>query len=301
MGMKTLALGLLALTATAAPAAAQVAPAYASYNKTDAILGGKPSALAAIMAQQSGKPAPQFASAPQFAAAPSPDGRGALIRPAIYPVTYAPVPTDRPDVFGSVALPVSNTSLDARWRKVAAGSAGGAAIRYAVSLSDQPVLDRIDLVNRYVNRLIRFTNDRAQYGMSDRWMSGGDTLRIGKGDCEDYAIAKLQMLRQAGFASKDLYLVILRDLTRNADHAVLVVRAEGRLLVLDNGNNRIVDSATIADYRPILTFSGKQAWTHGYRRATPPVVLASAERPASNPVVQMASADRAIEPAGLAN
>ena len=66
------------------------------------------------------------------------------------------------------------------------------------------------------------------------------------------------MLRQAGFASKDLYLVILRDLTRNADHAVLVVRAEGRLLVLDNGNNRIVDSATIADYRPILSFSGKQ-------------------------------------------
>ncbi len=292
MGMKTLALALLALTAAAAPAAAQVAPAYASYNKTDAILGGKPSALAAIMAQQSGKPAPQPA------AAPSPDGRGALIRPAIYPVVHAPVSTDRPDVFGSVALPVSQTSLDARWRKVASGSAGGAAIRYAASLAEQPTLDRIDAVNRYVNGLIRFTNDSTQYGIADRWMSGGDSLRQGKGDCEDYAIAKLQMLRQAGFSAKDLYLVILRDMTRNADHAVLVVRAEGRLLVLDNGTNRIVDSATIADYRPILTFSGNQAWTHGYRRAAPPVVLASVEQP---DMVQMASADRAIEPAGLAN
>ncbi len=77
-----------------------------------------------------------------------------------------------------------------------------------------------------------------------------------------------------------------------------MVRAEGRLLVLDNGTNRIVDSATIADYRPILTFSGNQAWTHGYRREAPPVVLASVEQP---DMVQMASVDRAIEPAGLAN
>lgn len=292
MGMKTLALALLALTAAATPAAAQVAPAYGSYSKTDAILGGKPSALAAIMAQQSGKPAPQPA------AAPAPEGRGALIRPAVFPVVHTPVPTDRPDVFGSVALPVSRTSLDARWRKVASGSAGGAAIRYAASLSDQPTLDRIDAINRYVNGLVRFTNDSTQYGTADRWMSGGDTLRQGKGDCEDYAIAKLQMLRQAGFNSKDLYLVILRDLTRSADHAVLVVRAEGRLLVLDNGTNRIVDSATIADYRPILTFSGNQAWTHGYRREAPSVVLASLAQPA---MVQMASAERAIEPAGLAN
>lgn len=296
MGMKTLALTLLALTATAAPAAAQVAPAYASFSKTDAILGGAPSALAAIMAQQSGKLAP----APQPAAAPSPDGRGSFLQPTIYPTLRAPVATDRPDVFGTVALSVARTSLDSRWRKVASGSAGGAAIRYAASLADQTTLDRIDAVNRYVNGHIRFTNDSEQFGTADRWMSGGDTLRLGKGDCEDYAIAKLQMLRQAGFDDKDLYLVILRDLSRRADHAVLVVRAEGRMLVLDNGTNRIVDSASIADYRPILTFSGNQAWTHGYRREAPPVLLASAERPQSA-MVQMASADRPIEPAGLAN
>ena len=71
--------------------------------------------------------------------------------------------------------------------------------------------------------------------------------------------------------------------------------------MLDNGTNRIVDSATIADYRPILTFSGNQAWTHGYRREAPPVVLASVERPVQSAMVQMASADRPIEPAGLAN
>lgn len=290
--MKTLALALFAVAATSAPAAAQVAPAYAGFSKTDAILGGAPSALAAIMAKQTGTPQP--------AAAPSPDARGVPLQPAIYPAFRAPVPTDRPDVFGSVALAVPRTSLDARWRKVASGSAGGAAIRYASSLSDQSTLDRLDAVNRYVNAHIRFTNDSTQFGIADRWMSGGDTLRLGKGDCEDYAIAKLQMLRQAGFDEQDLYLVILRDTSRRADHAVLVVRAEGRMLVLDNGTDRIVDSATIGDYRPILTFSGNKAWTHGYRREAPPMALASAERPAAE-LVKMASMDEPVEPAGLAN
>ena len=121
--MKTLALALFALTATTAPAAAQVAPAYASYSKTDAILGGAPSALAAIMAQQSGRPA----LVAQPTAAPSPDSRGTDFRPAIFPLDRAPIALDRPDVFGSVALAVTHTSLDRRWTKVSRGTVGARA------------------------------------------------------------------------------------------------------------------------------------------------------------------------------
>jgi hypothetical protein len=37
-----------------------------------------------------------------------------------------------------------------------------------------------------------------------------------------------------------------------------------------------VDSAAIRDYRPILTFTAGQRFTHGYRRSqTPPVIMAS--------------------------
>ena len=46
-----------------------------------------------------------------------------------------------------------------------------------------------------------------------------------------------------GFADRDLYLVIVRDLVRRADHAVLVARAEGRMFVLDNGTDNLLDSA----------------------------------------------------------
>ncbi len=181
------------------------------------------------------------------------------------------------------------------------GAIGARAAAYASAVVELSPLEQLDAVNRYVNQRVAFVNDIQQYGVSDRWMAAGETLRRGRGDCEDFAIAKLQMLRRAGFADKDLYLVILRDLARRADHAVLVVRAEGRMLVLDNGTNRIVDSATVPDYRPILTFSGTKAWTHGYRRETPPVELAAVDRSERTAMVQMASASRPIEPAGLAN
>ena len=55
-------------------------------------------------------------------------------------------------------------------------------------------------------------------------------------------------------------------------------------LVLDNGTDRITDSAAMRDYRPVLTFGAGQRFTHGYRRSTiAPVVLASYRAPAPRP------------------
>ena len=84
------------------------------------------------------------------------------------------------------------------------------------------------------------------------------------------------MLRRAGLAERNLYFVVLKDVARRADHAVLVVRSEGRFLVLDNGTDRLRDSSELVDYKPMLTFTAGQRFTHGYRRSlAPPVVLAS--------------------------
>ena len=123
---------------------------------------------------------------------------------------------------------------------------------------------------------VRFVDDARQYGREDQWTTASETLRRGRGDCEDYAIAKLQMLRSAGFSDRDLYLVVARDLVRRSDHALLVVRAGGRMLVLDNGTDLILDSDEISDYRPVLTFAANGAWTHGYRRLMPPMTVAAA-------------------------
>src|SRR4029450_7383372 len=103
------------------------------------------------------------------------------------------------------------------------------------------------------------------------WMPASETLARGRGDCEDFALAKRAMLRAAGVPDKDLYLVVLKDLSRRADHAVLVVRANARFLGLDSGHDRSVDSSDVRDYKPVLTFTAGHAYTHGYRRQLPPV------------------------------
>lgn len=284
-----IAAATIALAVVPAPAIAQSASVQAaSYSltsaKTDAILGGAPSALAAIMAKQGGLPGP----------APLQPASLSVSTPSYSNLRYnspanAGVSTGRPDVFGSVALTVGHTPLDYRWRKVARAGVSGAPAAYAASLTSRGELERIEAVNRYVNRRIEFVDDSRQYGRADLWTAAGDTLKRGRGDCEDYAIAKLQMLRKAGLSNRDLYLVIVKDLVRRADHAVLVVRAAGRMLVLDNGTDMVADADTVHDYRPVLTFSANGAWTHGYRRAVPPMTLAAAS---VTPLTPSASAGR---------
>lgn len=258
----------LAMVSLAAPAQAQVANSpYRSMTKTEAILGGAPSALAAITSQQGGRPA--------YTSVVEPMSRGAYFRPAVANIVRQPVSNDRPDIFNSVALSIGRSPLDARWNRVSGAGVGGAAGAFATGLRGDGIIAKLEAVNGYVNARVRFVDDRVQFGVADRWMPASETLARGRGDCEDFALAKRAMLRAAGVPDKDLYLVVLKDLSRRADHAVLVVRAAGRFLVLDNGTDHIVDSSDVQDYKPMLTFTAGHAYTHGYRRELAPVTYAS--------------------------
>lgn len=183
---------------------------------------------------------------------------------------------DRPNVFGSVALAVARTPLDWRWQRVQRSGVSGAAKSFVDALKGRTSLDRIDAVNRYVNAHVTFVNDSVQFPNPDHWSTASETLFRRRGDCEDFAIAKLQMLRAAGLPDRDLYLVIVKDVVRRADHAILVVRADGRMLLLDSNTDRITDATEPQHYRPILSYSSGRAWTHGYQRATKRVELAVA-------------------------
>lgn len=247
-------------------------------SKLEAILGG-PSKLAALIAQQSGTAPAQAVRA----AVPEPSGRGQLAFSQRVTSTLAAVASDRPNVFGTVALRVRHTPLDRRWKRVQHSRVHGALARWAGDLADTPMAQRIEAVNQLVNARVRFVDDSRQYGAPDIWQSAADTLRRGRGDCEDYAIAKLQLLRQAGVPADDLYLVIVKDLVRRADHAVLVVRTGGQLLLLDNSTDRLGDATAYQDYRPMLSYAadGRTAWTHGYERAPLAVAAGPARGTAS--------------------
>ena len=272
---------LAALSIAALPTTAHAAGTSLGWSKSDAILGA-PSALQAILSQQG---AIRTISRPvQPAAYSIPRAIPAAIRPA---AVAEGVTSGRPDVFGSVALRVGHTPLDARWQRVEHSPVRGAAARFGDSIADLSDREKLEAVNSYVNRRVRFTDDYSRFGRADVWEAASETLRSGRGDCEDYAIAKMQLLRRAGITDRDLYLTIVKDLVRRADHAVLVVRADDHMYVLDNGTDQLLDSETIADYRPVLTFAATGTWTHGYR-IQKPVTYASAD---INPApAEMASA-----------
>jgi predicted transglutaminase-like cysteine proteinase len=100
---------------------------------------------------------------------------------------------------------------------------------------------RIGEINRAVNLAIRPVSDERRFGVADRWSSPLETIDDGAGDCEDYAIIKLLALREAGVASSDLKLLIVRDLATRSDHALVAARLNGRWLLLDNRRFALVD------------------------------------------------------------
>lgn len=215
------------------------------------------SALAAIVARQGGAPASAHLTRP---APPRPGSD----RYGLTSLPFATVNRDAPDVFGSTSLRVGRTPLDARWRRVstrAAGALSEPAQRFIASVRHLGPRAQVDAVNGWVNTHVAFRSDRDGH---DDWAPAAQTLRAGRGDCEDFAIAKLQLLRALGHPASSIYFVVAQDLVRRQGHAVLVVRQQGTMLMLDSNSNRIQDATQRADYRPILSFSADRAWIHGY-------------------------------------
>jgi len=114
---------------------------------------------------------------------------------------------------------------------------------------------RIGVVNRDINLAIRPTSDLAQWGVMDRWSAPLATLASGRGDCEDYAIAKYVALREAGVGRNDVRFIIVRDLMNNIDHAVLAARVDDKWLVLDNRRLALTEDKALArSILPLFVF-----------------------------------------------
>jgi predicted transglutaminase-like cysteine proteinase len=112
--------------------------------------------------------------------------------------------------------------------------------------------ERLDTVNRMVNSAIRYTSDLTQHGVADLWSAPLATFASGRGDCEDYAIAKYVLLREAGLAAEDLRLLLVRDTSIRQDHAVLAVREGGRWLILDNRWTVVPESSEVRHLMPLF-------------------------------------------------
>jgi predicted transglutaminase-like cysteine proteinase len=191
-----------------------------------------------------------------------------FVQPALPAQLAAPPARGSDLILGSKRVAIGKTQFDRNWARVKSESLGNVrrlglpTFKAGQSTADK--LATLRAINAWVNRRITYVEDAELFGRADYWAGARETLRIGKGDCEDFAITKMQLLARAGISRDDMILTIARDNVRRADHAVLMVKVGDERVMLDNATDALLDGSMPQDYRPILSFGTRQAWLHGY-------------------------------------
>ena len=138
---------------------------------------------------------------------------------------------------------------------------------------------RVYAVNAFYNQRITFATDREVWGQEDYWASPLQMLAKGRGDCEDYAIAKYATLLAAGVTPESLRLVYVRAMlphqTAPEPHMVLTWQNgdDADPLVLDNLRAEPMPASQRADLTPLFSFNAEGLWQDS--------------RPAGNPMVRL--------------
>lgn len=143
----------------------------------------------------------------------------------------------------------------------------------------QEDVQRLQGINDFYNHRIAFATDLEVWGVDDYWASPLQTLARGRGDCEDYAIAKYATLLAAGVEPQRLQLVyVLARQPRSSAaqaHMVLTWRsaADAEPLVLDNLRPEVMPAALRPDLTPLFSFNAEGLW--------------QANQPAGDPMVRL--------------
>lgn len=195
------------------------------------------------------------------------------------------------DVFGSVAIAfrrlpaidrlapaldeMDRTSL-MRCEGEACTEPRGALMQDLRAMRGVSLLDKAMAVNARVNAHVRYQRDADNYGVIDHWATPLEILKRRAGDCEDYAILKMALLRELGVAGEDMAVVVLRDESRGLYHAVLSLRAEnGEHLILDNMRDAVLADGALPHYLPLYSISAGKGFIHGRRAGSSPVQMSS--------------------------
>lgn len=123
---------------------------------------------------------------------------------------------------------------------------------------------RLSALNGFLNRRIEFRDDIEVWGRVDYWATPLETLDKGRGDCEDYAIAKYLSLLAAGTPVAKLRMVYVRATVggRSLAHMVLAYYAEpgAEPLILDNLIADVRPASQRPDLQPVFSFNGEGLW-----------------------------------------
>lgn len=171
----------------------------------------------------------------------------------------------RPDVFGTVALNAGSTRYDARFRRAAAADLSDPVVQQmaAAAVGLDPVA-KLRAVQQAVNSRVRWARDPGTAGVADFWANAGETLRRGTGDSADIAIAKMQVLKAAGFDPNRLYITIGGHRARGV-HILLLAKMANGYVVLEDHGDRLETPAHHRLFSPVITLGEGGSWLHGRR------------------------------------
>ena len=124
--------------------------------------------------------------------------------------------------------------------------------------------EKINRINDFFNRRIVFVDDIEAWGKTDYWATPLESLGRGRGDCEDFAIAKYVSLRSLGVPLDRLRLTYVRAQIGGGSQAHMVLayypspRAEP--LILDNLVGDILPASRRGDLFPVFSFNSEGLW-----------------------------------------
>jgi predicted transglutaminase-like cysteine proteinase len=112
-------------------------------------------------------------------------------------------------------------------------------------------------VNDFINRAVVFASDREVWGVDEYWATPMQTLSLGRGDCEDFAIGKYFTLVRMGVPSEKLRLTFVKALRLNQAHMVLAYypNPDAQPLILDNLDRQIRPAGERGDLLPVYAFN----------------------------------------------
>jgi predicted transglutaminase-like cysteine proteinase len=130
---------------------------------------------------------------------------------------------------------------------------------------DAPIDTRLQKVNDFFNRKISYFEDQEVWGQADYWATPMESLSKGKGDCEDYVIAKYFALRNMNIPDTQLRLIYVKariggpSSTIQQAHMILAyyASADAEPLVLDNLISDIRPASRRTDLLPIFSFNSQ--------------------------------------------
>ncbi len=144
--------------------------------------------------------------------------------------------------------------------------------------------EKLELINEFYNRRLRFADDRLFWGETDYWATPLQTIARSGGDCEDFSIAKYRSLLLFGVPSEKLRMTYVKAQiggpysTISQAHMVVSYYASPTAvpLILDNLIPDVRPATQRTDLKPVFSFNSDGIW------------LGLAVRPsANNPTARM--------------